>query len=403
MSSETEDKEPTRADVDSGTPQPSVTPTPSGRPSGIATRARRSTLPPPSVLLPRGRIAERLPTHAPIGQRFVRGVRRLLQGLYHHDEIFHAAPGMAFHFFLSLLPLLVFVGYVLGLIAEHEGVASIISVLLHNLPPTTEALVSKEVGRLTDADRLGPLAAIGFFWIASGGTQGLMQAVERVVGVPRRAWWRQRLLALGWVVATLIAFAVASFGVIQWENVVGALGEDGPAVVVAPTPSATPLVSASSSTDPTNASPSAEADTRHSPGKVVAIRARKFLRSGGQAGLAMIVSILAAVGGLAAFYHFSVAPSQGVRRRVFPGAFLAVALIMVVSWGFSLYVRTLATYTVYYGSLAAIAVLLIWLWLVSLAILVGAELNSQLEGLRDLSESISDFEDPTIEESDLHD
>ena len=58
-----------------------------------------------------------------------------------------------------------------------------------------------------------------------------------------------------------------------------------------------------------------------------------------------------------------------------------------MSWGFSLYVRTLATYTVYYGSLAAIAVLLIWLWLISLAMLIGAELNSQLEGLRDAHES----------------
>jgi membrane protein len=68
---------------------------------------------------------------------------------------------------------------------------------------------------------------------------------------------------------------------------------------------------------------------------------------------------------------------------VLPGAALAVALWIVVSWAFSLYLRTLASYTVYYGSLAAVAVLLVWLWLISLAILIGAELNSQLEGLRD--------------------
>jgi membrane protein len=46
-------------------------------------------------------------------------------------------------------------------------------------------------------------------------------------------------------------------------------------------------------------------------------------------------------------------------------------------------VRTLTNYAVFYGSLAAVAVLLVWLWLASLAILVGAELNAQLEGLRD--------------------
>jgi membrane protein len=79
-----------------------------------------------------------------------------------------------------------------------------------------------------------------------------------------------------------------------------------------------------------------------------------------------------------------------VRRRVFPGAFVAIGLVIVISWGFSLYVRTLASYTLYYGSLAAIAVLLVWLWLMSLAILVGAELNSQLEGLRDLTDEEHD-------------
>ena len=65
---------------------------------------------------------------------------------------------------------------------------------------------------------------------------------------------------------------------------------------------------------------------------------------------------------------------------------MAVVLIVIVSWAFSLYVRTLDSYTVYYGGLAAMAVLLVWLWLMSLAILFGAELNSQLEGLRDLDD-----------------
>jgi membrane protein len=110
---------------------------------------------------------------------------------------------------------------------------------------------------------------------------------------------------------------------------------------------------------------------------------RAILRGGGERALTMALSLLVAVGGLAGFYQFSIAHSRRVRRRVVPGAMLAVGLVIVISWGFSLYVRTLASYTIYYGGLAAIAVLLIWLWLMSVAILVGAELNSQLEGLRD--------------------
>jgi membrane protein len=286
-----------------------------------------------------------LPSDAPVTRRFVRSFVRLVEGIWHHDDIFHMAPAMAFHFFLSLLPLLVFVGYVVGLFAQTRGISTVFAILIRSLdlPRASEQVVAGELGRLGAADRLGPLAAIGFLWIASGGTQGLMQAIERVVGAPRRAWWRQRLLALAWVLATMLAFGIAAVASIQWENVVHGL------------PASTGL--------------SPERGT--------------LLRGGVERFLTMAVSLVVAVGGLGGFYQFSIAHSRRVRRRVFPGAVLAVALIVVVSWGFSLYVATLASYTVYYGSLAAIAVLLIWLWLMSVAILVGAELNSQLEGLRD--------------------
>jgi membrane protein len=99
--------------------------------------------------------------------------------------------------------------------------------------------------------------------------------------------------------------------------------------------------------------------------------------------LAVGSSLALACAGLAAFYRSSVSHPRRVKRRVWLGAVVAVSLWMAISWGFGLYARTLATYAVYYGSLTAVAVTLIWLWLTSVAILVGAELNAQLEGLRD--------------------
>jgi membrane protein len=213
-----------------------------------------------------------------------------------------------------------------------------------------------------------------------------MQAIERVVGVPRRAWWRQRLIALGWVLGTLVAFPIASFGIIEWDEIVhsvppsaaasheseGASPSGSSVAVGVGRPQGVAIVG-----EPRGASESAQRGWG-------SMKARRFLRSGGERLLAVSFSIAIAVFGLAGFYRFAVAHPHHVRRRVFPGALLAVALVIVISWGFGLYVRTLASYTVYYGSLAAIAVLLVWLWLMSLAILIGAELNSQLEGLRDL-------------------
>ncbi len=347
----------------------------SGEPDARSTHAppvsyRASQLPllPDDVLHPRGRIWPPLPKSAPRGRRVGRALVRLGQGLHYHG-VFRAAPAMAFHFFLSLLPLLVFIGYVLGLVARRRGVSTVLGLVLDNVPAASEAILRNEVTRLASADRLGPLAAVGFLWVASGGTHGLMDAVESVVGAPRRKWWKQRLFALGSVIAALGALGLAAFGIVEWDNIVHA-------------PERTAVVASAPASDP--AAVSADTSARSKDGPTTAPRrARKILRSGGERVLAITSSLAMAIGGLSAFYRFAVTHAKRVRRRVLPGAMLAVALWIVVSWGFSLYLRTLASYTVYYGSLAAVAVLLVWLWLVSLSILVGAELNSQLEGLRD--------------------
>ena len=88
------------------------------------------------------------------------------------------------------------------------------------------------------------------------------------------------------------------------------------------------------------------------------------------------------MGLLAAFYRYSVEHAPDIRRRVWPGTFAAVASWLVVSWGFGLYAVSVASYAVYYGSLAAVAVMMIWLYLTSLALVVGATVNAHLEGVR---------------------
>ena len=60
----------------------------------------------------------------------------------------------------------------------------------------------------------------------------------------------------------------------------------------------------------------------------------------------------------------------------------AVGLWLLVSYGFSVYVVSIADYTLYYGSLAAVAVLLVWLYLTSLSLVVGAAVNAQLNVAR---------------------
>ncbi|NYE43710.1 YihY/virulence factor BrkB family protein [Streptomyces fulvorobeus] len=80
---------------------------------------------------------------------------------------------------------------------------------------------------------------------------------------------------------------------------------------------------------------------------------------------------------------FSSGPSgtRGVRQRLVGDA-LAVALWLVASGGFALYVSHVGTYNRLYGSLAGIIVFLVWLWLSNLALLTGAQFNAELAKLR---------------------
>lgn len=347
---------------------------------------------PPTMRHERGRLAPPLSKDAPFWRRVGRGVHRLGHGLVLHDVLL-AAAAMAFHFFLSLLPLLVFVGFVVGLIARRRGVDAVLSPVLDNLPATAAAVVKTEVQRLAGAGgaTLGPVAALSFLWVASGGTHGLINAVETVVGARRRSWLRKRLLSLAWVLASLAAFALAAFAIVKWDALIHP-PESRPFVTVhaanSPLASSTSVTTSSPSssrrslTSPT--APIAHTQQKDNPAPETPRRRRaRIVRSTGERLLALSLSVLFATAVLATFYRVAVSHSKRVTRRVLPGAMVAVVLWLVISWAFGIYVSSLAEYAVFYGSLAAVAVLMVWLWLTSLAILVGAELNAQLEGLRD--------------------
>jgi membrane protein len=78
-------------------------------------------------------------------------------------------------------------------------------------------------------------------------------------------------------------------------------------------------------------------------------------------------------------YYASPNVRQPGFRWVTPGGVLAVLSWIVVSAAFGLYVANFGSYNKTYGSLGAIIIFLVWLWLSNVAILLGAELNAELE------------------------
>ena len=69
-------------------------------------------------------------------------------------------------------------------------------------------------------------------------------------------------------------------------------------------------------------------------------------------------------------------------RLVSPGAVVAVAVWLAVSWAFSYYTARFGTYDKTWGTLGAVVVTLIWLWLAGLSLLFGGELNAETERRR---------------------
>jgi len=290
------------------------------------------------------KLSPRLPKGATRPARLVRTLRRLIEGLYYHDAL-SAAPAMAFHFFLSLIPLLVFIGFLAGRLVRAQGTDALMGPLLELLPDQAEQVLRHELERLSGVDgTVAPLAFLGFVWVASGGAHGFMDALEVTLAANRRPWWKKRVLSIGWVF-------FATFGVLITTSVFARLS----AGTTLPSPGF----------------------TREWARQIVQAMGNRSLSS---IGVAVLVGICA----LAAFYRLSVERPKDVQRRVWPGAVVAMSLWVSMSWGFGAYVSSLGRYTVYYGSLAAMAVLLVWFWLSSLMFLVGAELNAQLEGVRDV-------------------
>ena len=93
--------------------------------------------------------------------------------------------------------------------------------------------------------------------------------------------------------------------------------------------------------------------------------------------LRWMIASLTGVAVMALIYHHAVPRTQRW-HSVLPGAALATGLWFPATAGFGYYVKHFAQYSLFYGSLAAAIVLLVWLYIISVIILVGAEFNAVL-------------------------
>lgn len=256
---------------------------------------------------------------------WVRVLIRLIQNLDKHDTP-RVASAIAFDAFLSLIPLVAIAGYIVQ--KMHQSGTLMVTSVFRAAPAPVGQLVDLEFLRLSDEGvvALAPISLSAFVWVSSSGLATAMGVIETIYASELRSWWKRRAIAMACVFGGLITILITA------------------AVTLA-----------------------------------VASLSPSFI--GRLISLATPVLIIVAL--VAAFYRIAIRRPRLPQRRVLPGAIVTVALWGAASALFSLYVRNLAQYATLYGNLATVAILLLWLWLLGMALIVGGEVNAELERLHD--------------------
>ncbi len=252
------------------------------------------------------------------------------------DQVPLLGAGVAFFGFLALFPALAAFTLIYGLVADPATISAQTQTLTASLPPEARTLLVGQLDQLASAPQqsLGwglALAIVLALWSASGGVGNLITAVNIAYDEEKkRGFVKDKLLALGVTVGAVIFMALIVALMAGVPVVLGFLDVNGPLRWV--------------------------------------IEVVRWLL------LAALVMVALAV-------LYRVAPDRDAPkfRWVSAGAVTATVLWLVASAAFSLYVTFFGNYAKTYGALAGVVLLMLWLWLTSYAILLGAEINAESE------------------------
>ena len=246
------------------------------------------------------------------------------------------AAQLAYYFFFSLFPALL-VGIALASFFPLEHFLDrIVGALGGVVPNDVLAIVQEQILKIAQGDSGGILTfgVVVALWSSSAAMMGMVDALNRAYDIEEaRAWWRVRALA---VVLTL---ALAAFALIAFALVL--LG-----------PTAADHVARLTGLGP------------------VFAWTWKVLQ------WPLILGLVALAAGIV-YYFAPDAEQEWV--WVTPGAVLTTVLWLLASLGFKYYVTNFGAYTETYGAIGGVMVLLLWFYISGLVMLLGAELNAEIE------------------------
>jgi membrane protein len=264
--------------------------------------------------------------------------RRVWLELYEGD-LFTRAAALSYYFLLALFPLLIFLTSMLGYFAEAgtELRASLFRYLGSIVPRSASQLVGATVKEITEGAGSGKLSfgLLAALWFASYGMGAIGDALNGAYRVREsRPFWKLRLISLGLTTA-LAALTVTALALVLYGGEIGeglARGYDlGGLFKAAWNILQWPIV------------------------------------------LGFVLFAFALI------YYCAPDLKHQKWYWITPGSLTGVLLWLLVSFCFRLYLRYFDRYSVTYGSLGAVIILLLWFYLTGAAILVGGKVNAEIE------------------------
>lgn len=265
--------------------------------------------------------------------------KKFLRDLYQEindDNVFNGAAALGFYLTLAIFPAIILLMTVIPYLPIDDVDQAIMDLLGQALPAEAFDLVQEVVSQVTSEQRGGllSLSLLVTLWAASTGMYAIMQQLNITYSVKEaRSFLRGRAtaLALSLMFGVLVigAFTLVVLGGIIEDWLGSRFGFTGALLVI-----------------------------------FVVFR--------------WIAIVLALLLGFAMIYRYAPNVEQKF-KFITPGSVIGVTLLIVASLGFSFYTSNFANYDATYGSIGAVIILMLWLYIAGLVILFGSEINVLLE------------------------
>ena len=255
------------------------------------------------------------------------------------DNVFGRAAELSYYFLLALFPFLIFLTSVIGLIlGSGTGTRhTFFQYLARIMPPSAFQLIDNTMYEVSESSGGGKLSfgILAALWAASNGLGAITESLNTAYDLKEsRPWWKQRLTAIGLTVALSILIIGALILVVAGGRIAEWLA------------------------------------AHYGLGPVFPI---------GWKIIQWPVVLACMTFAFALIYYLAPDFREQAWQWLTPGAVIGVVLWLLVSLAFRIYLHYFNSYSATYGSLGAVIILMLWLYLTGAAVLIGGEVNSEIE------------------------